>query len=451
MAQPVDERAFEVFDALVARAFGIDGGYLELNGIVSAQAAAGYNMFEDLGLSGSPMKLVVPALRKALQARGEAIERSCLEALFVGLPGNFELRAWIGRHCPTMLARVPETTFEAARAAYEKDRMERRVRAMSISLTALGPGIHLLPEQKALGHRMLRKLDELNDYKAIHEALHGLQGKTLLQLEKLSGNQTLPMERRVILEVHAGELRLAAEQIAWRFAGPNAPAGAVESRALAASAIEGVVDLLEQSSQEARETPEAVAGVLRAVLRPQMALFASRIVATAEEVPFTEFAAMLAGLPQAAGAPPTGPRGDPILAANVGSSFRDLKARLDLRVTVHTLWQEVEATLLNVEELLRGSGREIELRYHWRNLSDRLERMIALNAEHDPLDLNDLGEADPASADFGALVRSESFRTRFDSFARLARLRFAAADNDLFRDCKALDQLQQPLHILVGD
>jgi hypothetical protein len=327
--------------------------------------------------------------------------------------------------------------------------MDRRVRGMSTSLNELD--IKLLPGQQALARRMIRKLDELNDYKAIHDTLHGLQGETLNELGRISGRQILGVERRRSLGAQIMLLQAAAEKIGGKFADPGAPDLAATLRAMVVTAIQTIIKTLQKADPEARETPEAGAGMLRALLRQQMGPFDNKLVETVDEIPFADFAAMLTALPQAAGATATAPSGDPILAANVGASFEDIRSRLVRRRTVHTLWQQVEATLLNVEELLRGKGRAIELRAHWENLSGLVEQIGVLSVEQGLFTLPMPADADLTADEFAVKARSKDYRREFDFFAREARARFQWADNALLNDCETLERLQQPLRALVGD
>jgi len=445
--------ALEALDIVVARAFGIDGGYLELNGVVSSPAVADFDMFMRLGLSDSPMLLITPALRKALKAIGQGRDRACLEALFIGYPGNVELRDWVRQHCPAMLAQVPEADFEAARSAYEQERMDRRVRAIRVGLTALAPALVLKPDQQALTRVVIRRLYDLNGYKAIHDALHELQMKVLIELGRIAGKGIPADERKFSLDVNIQDLRLASERIEQQFDDPEVSLPALSLRDAAAKGIVKIADLLQGSDPEAGETAEAGAGLLRALLRQQMGPFDRKLIETVDAIPFADFSAMLGGLSSAL-PPQASVSGDAILLANVGAGFSAIATRLDRRREVHGLWQQIDATLLNVEDLLRGAGRDIELQYHWANLADLLARIRALSADQGLMALpgpdGQTGDATADAAAFSTWIRSDAFPRSFGFFARAVRVRFQRADRGLLTDCQQLARLQQPLENLVG-
>lgn len=448
---PIDDDALQALDIVIARAFGIEGGYLELNGIVSAANAAGYDMFVELGLWQSPMELIVPALRRAIQAEGGDKDRACLTALFVALPGNVELREWIARYCPAMLALISGHSFEAARPAYEQGRMDRRVGAIKDGLARLASGIQLSPEQKAVARQMIRKLSDLKGYKDIHDILHDLQGRVLLELGLIADSAILGSDRRARLSEQEQLLRLATERIAQQFLDPDAPEPAQSARDALIGEIGDMIALLPNLDPEARETAEAIGGLLRAILRQRMGPFDTKVVETVDEIPFGDFADALRTMTPANASPDTAASRDPVLAANVGAGLDDIKARLVRRRAAHTLWQRVDATLFNVEDLLRGAGREIELKIHVGNLSRLIEQIAALSADHGLFALPMPVAADGTMDAFVVAVRSDDYQRKFASFAREARTRFRRADNALLNDCRKLEQLQQPLRVLVGD
>jgi hypothetical protein len=447
-AEPIDDRAREALETIVSRAFGIEGGYLELNGVVDG--AAGFDMFQKLGLYQHPMDIVVHQLRQQLEADGRG--EPCLRALLVHMPGNFELRDWLARHCPTMLAAVSQAAFEGARAAYEKDRMARRVRSIEINLNQLGGSVVLEKEQRDLGLLMISKLDELTDYKSIHDVLHGLQMGTLAELTRVSNAQILAIERQLSLGAQYQELVLAVERARRQFSEAGASVTAVILRDAVVVAIERIIKFLGGADRERTETSEAAAGMLRAMLRQQMSLFDSKLVEASDEIPFKAFANLMRDLPQPLVAPTNvDASADPILLSNVGNSFEHIENRLIRRRTVHARWQEVEATLLNIEELLRGTGREIELRLHWERLAELIAELAILSAEHDLFVLPLPVAASDSDADFAAAVRSEDYLRIFGFFSREARVRFQRADNALIDDCERLKALHQPLRAMLGE
>jgi len=122
-APALDERALQALEVVVRRAFAIEGGYQELNGIL--EPVTGEGLYDFIGLSAAPMKTVVETLRARLVATGQGSQ--VLTELFTRMPGNVELREWVARYCPALLPRVTDAAFEAARTGYEKDRMDRRI------------------------------------------------------------------------------------------------------------------------------------------------------------------------------------------------------------------------------------------------------------------------------------------------------------------------------------
>ena len=446
MTRPIDAAALERLDEVTARAFGIKDGYLELNGIVSA--AVGFDLFEELGLFDSPMDIVVARLRAELVARGQG--EAALGALFEKLPGNAELREWVAAHCPAMLARVPVEWFEAQRSEYEANRMDRRVRVIEFQLRAIGGSVVLRGEQKALAQLVIQKLDELTDYKRIHDALHTLQMEVLGQLLRDAREDVPPAHRRDSMGVQIEQLRAAIDKIDSRFCDADEAAVSVGLRRAVVASLGQIVAVLTGNPPEAAETAEAAAGLLRALLRQQMSLFDSKLVEASHAIPFRQFAQLIRDLPQPAQVP-TAVRGDPVLVRNVGNGFSDIETRLARRRTVHGLWQQVEATLLNIEELLRGAGRAIELHAHWRNLEALIGEITALSAEHGLLELpRPEAPADDAAA-LARAVRSGPYLSRFGFFAGQARVRFQRADTALVNDCEKLKRLQRPLQALLED
>lgn len=447
---PPDDAAQQQLEVVVRRAFAVEGGYLELNGIV--RAATGHDLFDELGLASSPMKTVVESMRAWLVATGHGAQ--VLAELFLRLPGNVEMREWVARHCPALLARVPDSEFENARGAYERDRMDRRVRVIDVQLRAIGATVTLRGEHRALARLVIEKLDELTDYKAIHDVLHGLQMETLGELARIARPDILPVDRADSLTLQVERLRSAIEKIDGRFCGAENSAVSVGLRRKVVAALSQIVTVLtseDPQGAQAVEVAEAAAGLLRAALRQQMSLFDSKLVEASDAIPFQRFAQLVRALPGPEGKPQSTGSGDPILASNVGDGFTDIETRLVRRRTVHGLWQQVESTLLNIEELLRGTGRAIELVSHWQNLEELVGELAGLSAEHGLLHMPRPEVAGAGPAALAAAVRSPTYLSRFGFFAGQARVRFQRADTALINDCEKLKRLQQPLVAMLGD
>ncbi|ESQ92600.1 hypothetical protein [Asticcacaulis benevestitus] len=428
-----DADAAEKLDAILSRAFGIADGYKELNGIVFG--AVGYNMYEKLGMQNSPMGLVIPDLRTALcvvENRGE----TCLAATFVSLPGNASLREWVKACHPDLLVRVTQDQFEQSREDYDTDRMERRVKAVR---TTLGTAPALDAKGRELARRMTDGLEDLMGYKSIHDVLHGLQMGVLTELLRVSPEATTPFERKGSLRVQVQELKLGYGRIEGQFLHGSAPVQARALRDNVVAQIKAIASQVTAADLEAPETAEAAAGLLRAMLRQQMSLFDSKLVEASEAIPFTAFAALLRSLE---------PAGEPagVLSA-AAQGLEDIDVRLRDRRVIHQLWQQAEATLVNIEELLRSTGRQIELNFHCRNLVDALRAISARSLDDEVLDmltLAGLGDADTP-------LEPEGFKRAFPAFSREVRVRFQQADNRLLQDCGKLKLLQEPLRTLEGD
>jgi hypothetical protein len=438
-------------DEILARAFGVAAGYLELNGIVEQANYTGtlqqkkFSLFQDLGLYDYPMKVVIPRLRAEITAVAE--QRATLEAIFRTLRGNYQLRDWARSRVSDLLELVPEPDFEAARAEYETDRLDRRVRGIRDDLTRLAPMVTLDDSGKELARDVIVRLEDLNGYKSIHDALHTLQMEVMSELARLSGEQITPLERRQSIVVQLQEMKLAVDRIRRQFGDVATPA-AVQSRDSVVQEISRIAGLTGALDTTLRDTAETAAGLLRAMLRQQMSLFDSRLVETSEQIPFDRFARKIAALPQPDLARARD-KDNPTLLDNVSSSFGDVAHRLANRQKTHRLWQQAEATILNIEELLRGAGREIEIRFHWENLEELIKRIAEMSAEPDLTGFLLSPDLRLAFSDKVEEVRSEPFRQAFGSFVRFARVLFQRADSALLEDCGRLKSLNNPLEKLL--
>ncbi|MEP7008128.1 MAG: hypothetical protein ABI810_19270 [Sphingomonas bacterium] len=434
-----------MLEEITSRSFGIEGGYKDLNRILVG--SIDFNLFEFLGDSDRPMRIVISDLRAELQddARG----RLALGALYADQPGNAELRDWVRVNLPDLLDRVSSAAFEAARPAYEQDRLKRRVGVIQSTLSKLSDKI-ILPEQaRTLARSIIQLLADLNGYKSVHDALHYVQMSVLSELQRVAAATVDPSERSLVLGLQGDEIGLAQDRIRRQFDDPGAPPAARPESDRAEQDLARIATMIHDNDASTSETADAAYNLLRGVLRLQMSLFDSRLVETSEKIPFAQFAQILRGLAQPGS--PTVRGEEPILLSNVGNSFDDLAARLQMRQTVHRLWQRVEATLLNVEELLRGTGGELEIRFHWQNLKDLLNQIAEQGRSGEPLTLlanNDLSAAETGTLD---TIRSDAFRKAFAYMARAARVRFQRADNALLEDCGLLSGLAAPLKLLLGE
>lgn len=436
-------------DAILGHAFGIAGGYQDFNRILSA---IGFDMFQQLGLYDHPMLVVVSKVRTEIQALGQinarTAQRVALEALYTDLVGNAELRAFVEAHVPDMLAAVSASDFEAARQAYESNRLEQRVRGISRDLTAIAAQVTLGAADKQLAREIVERLDELSGFKRIHDTLHQLQMAVMAEFLRLASDTIVPADRQLSVMLQIEELKLAIDRIRPQFTAPASSPAAVQARSYVLQQIGGIVTLIAGMDGQARATAETAAQVLRSLLRQQMSLFDSQLVNASEQIPFAKFAASFAQLaPLATVAVAQGE--NPVLIANVSSGFDAVALRLVTRQTVHRLWQQTEATILNVEELLGGTGREIEIRFHWQNVQGLIGDLAKQSVEPDVATLLAIPGLDLALSAKPEDIRADRFRSAFTAFSSFVRVRFQRADSALLEDCGVLRLLNNPLQALL--
>lgn len=428
---------------ILSRAYGIEHGYLDFNNVL---VGIGFDLFEDAGLYDSPMKLVVARVRDEIRAKGA--QRAALEALFADLAGNGELRAWVESNVPDILTGVPEADFEAQRQAYESDRLERRVRGLSRDLTAMASHLMLGAADKQLAREIVERLDELSGFKSVHDSLHQLQMAVMSEFLRVVADSIVPADRATIILLQTEEIKLASDRIRRQFTAPGASPAAVQARGYVLQQLAGIVKLVAGMDGEARETAETAAQVLRSLLRQQMSLFDSQLVNASEQIPFAKFAASfarLAPVPTVAVAQGS----NPVLIENVSSGFDAVALRLVTRQTVHRLWQQTEATILNAEELLGGTGREVEIRFHWQNVQSLIDELSRHSVEPDVATLLAIPGLDLANSANPTDIRADRFRSAFTTFSSFVRVRFQRADSALLEDCGVLRQLNNPLQALL--
>ncbi|KPF80845.1 hypothetical protein [Novosphingobium sp. AAP93] len=433
-------------DAILARAFGILGGYLELNTIFEAIRL---NLFEEIGAYDLPMRTVIYKVRETITSEG--MQRQTLEALFVKLPGNSELRTWTGQHVPDLLPLVPQATFETVRPAYEADRMQRRVQSIERNFEKFGTALTLDAADKQVARDIIQRLQELDGFKGAHDALHQLQMTALAELQRVAAGTTPPAIRAMSILLQLENLRTAGDAIRARMSFAGISPAAAQARNVLIDQIEKIISLIGRLDRENPKSAETAASVLRSLLRQQMAQFDSLLVTTSEQIPFGAFASAIARLPQPATIPVNKDlKEDPVLIANIQSGFQDVANRLVMRQSVHRYWQQIDATIFNVEELLAGSGREIEIEFHWQNIQSLIGDIARFPVEPDVTSVLSQSGIDVAAQIDPAQVRDESFRLAFSMFTSFARVRFQRADTALLEDCGLLRQLNDPLKALLS-
>ena len=442
-AVPCTPESREELIALVSRSFGIENGYKELNGAITA--AAGFDMFDRIGMADSPMRLVVAELAKAVEGEGKV--GTCIEALFLAYPGNPELRGWVAAHDPALHAKVSDTAFEAARTDYETDRQVRRVGIIAANLTAVGPAIRLDPAQMAVSKDMVAKLDDLEAYKAVHDFLHGLQGTVLFELDRIASPTIIPDDRKDSISRQLDDLKLAAMAIRN-----------LRDRSAALTREPEMCDTIQQSLLEVSATLNATDQgdaltarrgfiKLRAMLRAQMALFDGLMVKTSQAIPFTQLAQILRDLAE----PKTGPQPPETKKSQLlttAEALEDTSRRLALRRDIHQLWQRMDAILHTVEEVLWGSGRLEELVIHWEDVVALLDQLNAKDTQ-ELTDINGLALPINLAAVGGFAAMSDTLKRDFNRFIAKVRGRFRIVDEALKQDCQELRRLHEPLGALL--
>jgi hypothetical protein len=430
-------------DPILVRAFGIAGGYQDYNRILNQ---IGFDIFQELGLFNSGMMTVVYKVRNEVTAR--AAQQAALEAVFIDLAGNGELRHWVQVQAPAILAKVPEEDHLRLRPAYEADRHERRVGGLKSDLVNLASLIVLRPEEKQTARNILIRLEELTGYKSVHDALHQLQMSVLVELLRVSGEAIAPVDRQFSIEFQMERTKVEIENINRQFAAPNMSADATNARDMASNLLSKLVNRVQTLDPQAAATAATAARLMRLELRPQMSLFDSLLVSASTQIPFVDFAQQIGN--KAIAAPKPAKLGDnPILVENIRSSIEAIAVRLTARQKVHRLWQQVDATIFNVEDLLAGTGSELECAFHWEKLQDLLGQIAANSFDSDVSRLLTIPGLELAESGNGADIRSDGFRSAFNAFSSHARLSFQRADMALLDDCGKLRQLNNPIQALM--
>jgi hypothetical protein len=438
-----DEGGNNGLDEVLARAFGIEGGYQEFNGIM---LMVGFNIYIQAGGANSPMHLVVANVRQLITANGT--QRVTLETIYGGLPGCGELRSWIEKLVPDLLDLVPLSKFMADRPAYEQDRLNRRVGGIRRDLGHIASELTIGPADKQLAREIVARLDELEGFKSVHDILHHLKMEVLVELQQLVAEDILPAEREVSLQLQLEEMALAVANIRQQFTGQTATSASLALRDRVIKQLSDIISLLSRMAATEAATAATGARLLRGLLRQQMSIFDSELVSTSERIPFLQFAARIRALPSLSPVSVAAWE-NPVLIDNVANALADVSARLIARQSVHRLWQQVDATILAVEELLGGGGSAQELILHWQDIASLMKSIANFPAEPDPLRLIVSPGLQSVAQETLTDINDPQFRGAFNVFTRFARVRFQAADSALLADCGVLKQLNNPLEALL--
>ena len=428
---------------IMRRAFAILGGYRDAYNILMG---INYNLIDQIGRESEPMKSVVPAAYAGLRAAGR--DRQALEALFKKLPGNAELRDWIRTNTPDLIVLVSEAEFASARDAYDTERLQRRVGGITSTLGAIEQEIALPEEQKQLVRDIISRIDDLNAFKMIHDALHRLRMMTLVEYYRIANPEMDEQERVDVFRLQGENIEDARDVVLGQFSNAALNSRERRERDFVASKLASIIAMTNTGSP----TPDlatAAANILRGELREQMSLFDSRLVDVSETIPFDALANALRDRARNVDGGQGSPLGERLVS--VGDAFADLRARLQMRRTVHRLWQQVESTLLNIEELLSNkSGRgELELRIHWQNLEDLLNEIAREARSDDVPALLTAPGLELAVVGTSADIHSPAFLRPFAVFSQMARARFQRADTALRNDSGQLKYLAAPLQNLL--
>ena len=428
---------------IIARAFAISGGYLELNALTNR--SADLDLFHDLGLDQMPMTIVVDRLFAELQVRDklDAFARGA----FTDLSGSADLRAWVREEHSDWLPDVSDADFETARPAYENDRQVRRVGVIKAALQSVSPAaITLTPPQRALAIRVVDELDALSGYKRVHDLLHDLQFRIVGELFRIA-DPSFPVEQRAAsVSIQADEMETARSEID-QLTGEYDALGAADCAPIIA-AIDRVRALLIGPDRLDPIILTEAQMTIRAMLRQQMPRFDGQMVDASRAIPFEPFAAMLRELIPA-GDDITVPGSTAERLTSAADAIGWLDRRLETRRLVHKLWQQIDVILMAIEEVLAGSGRGMELTVHWRNLRVLFADMAQTSNDLQETDLLDSAQPIDAAAEGRFATVDDALRQNFATFTRRSRLRFRIADTALLKDCQELSKLRAPIETFV--
>lgn len=428
---------------IIARAFAISGGYLELNGLTSQ--SSGLDLYNDLGLDQMPMKIVVDRLFAELQVRGKLDDFA--RAAFTHLCGSGDLRAWVRDQHADWLPDISEADFEAARPGYESDRQVRRVGVISVALQSVSAtALSLDAGQRALAIRVVDELDALSGYKRVHDLLHDLQFRIVGELFRIADPPFPEDQRAASVSILADEMETARSEID-QLTGEYDALRAADCMPIV-DAIVRVRTLLVGPDRLDPITLTEAQMTIRAMLRQQMPRFDGQMVEASRAIPFEPFAAMLRQLiPAGADVTVAGSTAERLTSAADAIGWLD--RRLETRRLVHKLWQQIDVILMAIEEVLSGSGRGMELAVHWKNLRALFAQMAQTSNDLQETDLLDSARPiDTAAADRFSIV-DIALRQDFATFTRRSRLRFRIADTALLKDCQELSKLRAPIETFV--
>ncbi len=442
---PCSPQAAEQLQVILARAFGIEEGYKELNRAITT--AAGFDLFYRLYQNPGPMRIVVDDVRREVEADGKV--EAVLAAVFFHLKGNFELRRWAGENRSDLLTLVSDQEHEATRTAYEEDRQKRRIGVVTTKLGGFAGEIVLSAEQRRLPRQMLQQLDELGGYKSLHDILHKMQMQVLGELDRILVGPAAEPQALGLLIFQIQEMELARTRIMGLIAnhGPFRDPDWQCARLL--PELDHAIEMLRANGADAARKQLRGRFELRSILRSYMPLLDDQLVRTASEIPFAGFARTLRDIAHPAVG---GPGPELVKALDIaGEALIDIGRRLDWRRDVHQDWQLVDAKLWQLEEVLRGVGMSEELLFLWEDLIELRGRIEAINPGRWTSDLDQFSPAieHAAAADFATI--DPPLRSAFSSYAHTARMEFLQTDWALLQDCEKLKALKTPLELLTGD
>ena len=446
-----DIEALARLDGILADAYAIPGGHQMLSEVT--ETAVDVNILRDVGTEFTPMKQVINDLRELLVARGPDDFGKCVAAIYVSLPGDERLRAWIGAHLAESQALVSEEVFTRERPLYWE---RRRIGQQELALA----GFHALRQARGRDYiaeeitrfrgrlrEASRQLQRLNGYKQLHDMLHTIQNRELSQLSRFMLRPALdPDEVREVSELYrhlTGRVLLARASIRNFF---DEATGADEEAWL--PDLERAIAPL----QTGPDKPDALRSVVfdvRGVLRMHLPRLNRLLATAAQAIPFGHLSELLrraAARAEEENSPLEGPFED------AAAALDSIGARLDRIIAVHGGWQDVDAAVWAMEGAVRTAAdpdSRLELMSVWRSLNVRFASLGKI----DPIGTETIREvADGLKAALDAPAPAPDPKTlprAFQDYAGMVRLQFFKVDTALLDECAAVARLEPTLRVLI--
>ncbi len=425
-------------EEILTKAYGVAGGHEELNAVIVP--AIGLDLFQDVATDRIVMRHAVHALREALEERGPPVIRQCVEAFYVALPGNAELRAWVAEHQPGSAARVGTEAFEAAQ-------QRAAIRGLEALNDARGQGF--VDREIARFREKLedasRQLQRLRGYKQLHDDLHQIQTKALPTFTRILLRPALDEydkeEVRSLARLLAGSVpdsrkciderldeAVRAEELAWL---PD---------------LQAAVTRLGEGDLGDAGTLRTAAYELRGVLRVHLPRLNRLLANAARAIPFDDIADFLRVAARRA------PAESPLIAKldEAADAVGEIAGRLAGKVAVHDGWQDVDTALWAMEPVVRTArdpDSRIELAGIWKNAQGRIAAVEKIDAER----VATFRQAAEGFREALAETDAEPIRLAiaFQDYAGMVRQQFFMVDHELLAQCAAVAELEPRLRKLI--